>query len=186
MKVHNGLMQRLGRIILKHMLEIAEGTGGGLKQLRGCGLEAVGIFNERSEPPDLAGAVGVVILSIPGFHQTQGLPHGIAPLLGDDFPEVGGDADEVLHQLLRMGEGCQRQTLQDKTDAVALLRLAQDAEGIIDVPLTIANSTHQRCRKIIGRQNFFQNSILLGVVEICHLWIIPFRFGVKWWKKFDF
>ena len=82
-----------------------------------------------------------------------------------------------------MGEGCQRQTLQDKTDAVALLRLAQDAEGVIDVPLTIADGTHQRCRKIIGRQNLFQNSILFGVVKISHLRIIPFQFGVKWWKN---
>ena len=83
-EVHDGLVKGLRGIVLEQVLEPAEGPGGGLEKLRGRGLEAVGIFNEGGQPPDLAVFVGVEVPAILRFHQAQGLPGGI-PAGGDDL-----------------------------------------------------------------------------------------------------
>ena len=63
---------------------------------------------------------------------------------------MGGDADEVLHQLVLAGEGSQRQALEDVADGLALLGLADQAEGVIDVAAAVADGTHQGLGEIIG------------------------------------
>ena len=85
-EVHDGLVKGFRGIVLKQVLEPAEGPGGGLEKLRGRGLEAVGIFNEGGQPPDLAVFVGIEVPAVSGFYQAQGLP-GRIPAGGDDlFP----------------------------------------------------------------------------------------------------
>ena len=89
--------------------------------------------------------------------------------LGDYLlPEVGGDADKVLHQLLGMGEGCAGQTLENEADSITFLGLADDAEGIIDVALAIADSTQQRGREIISGQDFLKNPVIIGNIQLAH------------------
>ena len=82
-EVHNRFVQGSGGIALQQVLEPAEGPGGGLEQLRGGGLEAVRIFNEGGQPPDLPVRVGVEVLPFFGLHQRQGLPQGVAT--GEDY-----------------------------------------------------------------------------------------------------
>ena len=83
-EVHDGLVKGFRGIVMEQVLEPAEGPGGGLEKLRGCGLEAVGIFNEGSQPPDLAVLIRKEIPAVSGLHQAQGLPGGI-PAGGDDL-----------------------------------------------------------------------------------------------------
>ena len=79
-----------------------------------------------------------------------------------------GYADEVFHQLIGMGEGSKAQALQNVTDAIAFLRLAQHAEGIVDVALAVTDSTQQGCGKIISCQNFVQNGIFFRNGDLRH------------------
>ena len=155
-------MERGSRIALQQVLEPAEGPGGSLEQRRGSGLEAVRIFNEGGQPPDLSIGIGVEVLSVPGLHQGQGLPHGIAAGSKDLFPKIGGDPDEILHQLLRMGEGSAAQALQDEADGVALLRLAENAKGVVDVALTVARRAQQGGGEFIGAENLGKDRGVAG------------------------
>ena len=138
-EVHNGLVEGFSGVVLQHALEVAEGTGGGLKQLRRGGLEAVGAFNERHHPPDLAGLIGVVVLAVPGLHQTQGLPQGIAASGNDLAAQVGGDAHKVLHQRFRIAENIGVDPLENIMHRGAAL-IKSHLKGVIDMPGSIRNS----------------------------------------------
>ena len=85
-EVHDGLVEGFRGIVLEQVLEPAEGPGGGLEKLRGRGLEAVGIFNEGGQPPDLAVLIRIEVPAILRFHQAQGLPGGISAGGGDLLP----------------------------------------------------------------------------------------------------
>ena len=65
-----------------------------------------------------------------------------------------------------MGKGCGAEALQDKTNTVTLLRLAQDTEGIVDMALTVADSAQQGRREIIGGENFGKNGVFLAQLYI--------------------
>ena len=166
MEVHNGLVQGFSGIVRQQPLEAAESTGRSLEQFGGSGLEAVRVLDKRSQTPCLTGGIGVVILAVTGLDQTQGLTEGITAIGDHLLPQVRGDAHKILHQLVLAGECGHGQALQDEADAVTFLGLAQNAEGIIDVTLTITNSAHQGRGEIESRKNFLQNSIFFGNVHM--------------------
>ena len=157
-----GVVESLSRVALEHVLEAAECTGGSLEQLGGSGLEAVGILNEGSQAPDLTGAVRIVVLTVLGLNQAQCFPHRVTAVGNNLLAQIGGNTDEVLHQFILTGERCQAQTLENVADRVAFLGLAQHAERIIDVTLTIADSAQQSGRKIILFQYFQNDFVPLG------------------------
>ena len=59
-----------------------------------------------------------------------------------------------------MGEGSGRKALEDEADAVPLLGLAEDAEGIVDMALAVADSAQQRLGEIVGGQDFREDGIV--------------------------
>jgi hypothetical protein len=67
-----------------------------------------------------------------------------------------------------VGEGGRGQTLENEADGVTFLGLADHTEGIVDVALTVADSTHQSCGKFICGKNFLQNRIVFGNEQLAH------------------
>ena len=173
-EVHNGLVEGLGGVVREKPLKPSKGPGGGFKQLRGGLLEAQGIFHILGQPPDPSGIVGVVGLALPGGNQVQGLPLHI-PAGSEDFPaQVGGDPDEVFHQLLLPGEGRHGQALEDIADGLALLGLADQAEGVVDMAAAVANRPQQRGRKIKRRDDLGEHRLVFRNVHR----LPPFGFPV--------
>ena len=68
-----------------------------------------------------------------------------------------------------MGECGRGQALQDETDGVTFLRLAQHAEGIVDVALAVTDCTQQRGGEVKVLQNFGQDRVVLGIKNIRYL-----------------
>ena len=61
-----------------------------------------------------------------------------------------------------MGEGSAAQALQDEADGVALLRLAENAKGVVDVALTVARRAQQGGGEFIGTENLGKDRGVAG------------------------
>ena len=88
--------------------------------------------------------------------------------IGVEYGSSSEQTKEILHQLIRMGKCRQRQALEDKTDGIAFLGLANHAESVVNVALTIPGSTQQGCREVEGFQHFAKNRVIFGIIEPRH------------------
>ena len=61
-----------------------------------------------------------------------------------------------------MGEGSAAQALQDEADGVALLGLAENAKGVVDVALTVARRAQQGGGEFIGAENLGKDRGVAG------------------------
>ena len=120
----DGIIERVRRIVAEHALELAEGPCGRRKELRGLRLlEADRALYKGVDAPGAALGVGVEVLAVPGGPDAHGLALRVAARLADHAAEVGGDADDVGHDLLRVFEGGGAYPLEDEAAAGVLARL---------------------------------------------------------------
>ncbi len=166
-EVGDGLVEGGGGVVPQHPLELAEGPGGGLKELRRRGLQTVGALHEGHQPPHGPVGVGEVGPPIGGGQHGEGLPVRIAPLLLDFLPEEGGDPQHILHQLFGMGEGGQAQPLQNKTEELRFPGL--HAVGVVDMAHAVSLRLQDLSGEAVGSQGFFQVSFHHRFLLICNL-----------------
>ena len=136
-KIHDGLVECMGGIILQLQLKSAKGTGRCLKQFRRCLLQAQGVFHIGHQPPHLTGGVGVIVLAVFGFNQAQGLPRWISAPCLDLLAKMRCHTDKILHQLMGMGKRRLGQPLQNKADGLSAFGLANHTKGIVDMACAV-------------------------------------------------
>ena len=80
---------------------------------------------------------------------------------------------------MRKGRG--GKPLQNEAHAVALLRLAEDAIGVVDVAAAIVHRANERCGEVIGRESllyagfqvFLIHSFSFQIQSGCSVSVLP-------------
>ena len=157
MEVGNGFIEGFCGVVPQQPLEAAKGPARGGKERRALRrLITDGVLHKGIHPPGAVPLVGVVGLSIFGAEDLQSLPAPVPAVLLNLLPQVVGDTDDVLHELVGPLEGGGAHALENEPAAAAVVRLGVDHKGVVDVARAEADGPHHRRAKVKGPQDLAQ------------------------------
>ena len=134
-EIRNRLMQAAARIIREHLLEGAEGFRRIMENNRVCDvLAGIGIGNKIINTPAMTLCILIIGRAVYRAVDRERFPLRISARRLDLPAQIGGHAEDILHELIRIVKDMSIDLLQQEIPVLTALLEMQDI-GIVDMPV---------------------------------------------------